>query len=116
MVVFRMFFTKLRRMVTQNLSQIISVVFSSFKNLPVRVSLAIIGSVLLTLTFLVGLFWGFLSANAYNEDLRFALQNSITPLILLVIFWISLTTFLPSIERRRPINQTPDKELIDVTK
>ncbi len=116
MVVFRMFFAKLRRTITQNLSQIISIVFSSFKNLPVRVSLAIIGCILLTLTFLVGLFWGFLSANAYNEDLRFALQNSITPLILLVIFWVSLTTFLPSIERRRPINQVPETEIIDVTK
>ena len=43
MVVFRMFFTKLRRMVTQ-----LQWYFPR-----VRVSLAIIGSVLLTLTFLV---------------------------------------------------------------
>jgi len=46
-----------------------------------------------------GLVWGFFSANLYNEDFRYALQNSITPLIILVLFWISLTTFLPSIER-----------------
>ena len=115
MVVFRMLFLKFRRAVTQNLSQIISLVFSSFKNLPVRVSMAIIGSVFLTLTFLAGLLWGFLSANAYNEDLRFALQNSVTPLILLAIFWISLTTFLPSIERRRPVQQPLEKEIIDIT-
>ena len=115
MVIFRMLFLKFRRAVTQNLSQIISLVFSSFKNLPVRVSMAIIGTVLLTLTFLAGLLWGFLSANAYNEDLRFALQNSVTPLILLAIFWISLTTFLPSIERRRPVQQPLEKEIIDIT-
>ena len=67
--------------------------------MPIRVGLAILGALILTISFMSGLVWGFFSANLYNEDFRYALQNSITPLIILVLFWISLTTFLPSIER-----------------
>ena len=82
-----------------NASTIFSFLFSAFKGMPIRVGLAILGSLILTISFMSGLVWGFFSANLYNEDFRYALQNSITPLIILVLFWISLTTFLPSIER-----------------
>jgi hypothetical protein len=97
--IFRKIINKITLSIKGNASTIFSFLFSAFKGMPIRVGLAILGALILTISFMSGLVWGFFSANLYNEDFRYALQNSITPLIILVLFWISLTTFLPSIER-----------------
>jgi|TARA_B100001996_G_scaffold218201_1_gene167774 hypothetical protein len=108
--IFRKILNKIISSFKGNASTIFSFLFSAFKGMPIRVGLAILGSLLLTISFLGGLIWGFFSANLYNEDFRYALQNSITPLIILVFFWISLTTFLPSLERNLGILVKPSSE------
>ncbi len=87
-------------LVGKHISSIISFVFASFKGMPARVGLAIIGSILLTLTFSGGLLWGFFSQKFLEEDLRYVIESSITPLLIIVLLWICIATFLPSLERQ----------------
>ena len=98
--VFRIFMKNIFAFVGKHISSIISFVFASFKGMPSRVGLAIIGSILLTLTFSGGLLWGFFSQKFLEEDLRYVVENSITPLLIIVLLWICIATFLPSLERQ----------------
>lgn len=97
--IFRKFMKAIMSGVSGNVSKIVTILFAAFKGMPIRVGLAILGSIIIATSFLGGLLWGFFSANLYNEDFRYALQNSITPMLILIILWISLATFLPSLER-----------------
>ena len=81
------------------MSGIINFVFASFGKMPVRVGLAIVGSILLLITFLVGFLWAYISAFE-QEELTIALRNSLTPILVLVLIWISIATFIPSLERQ----------------
>ena len=98
--VFRIFMKNIFAFIGKHISSIISFIFAAFKGMPARVGLAIIGSILLIISFSGGLLWGFFSANFYNEDLRYAIENSITPLLIIVLLWICIATFLPSLERQ----------------
>ncbi|MDG1532883.1 MAG: hypothetical protein P8Q35_00345 [Candidatus Thalassarchaeaceae archaeon] len=98
--VFRIFMKNIFAFIGKHISSIISFIFAAFKGMPARVGLAIIGSILLIISFSGGLLWGFFSANFYNEDLRYAIEHSITPLLIIVLLWICIATFLPSLERQ----------------
>tara|TARA_Y100001970_G_scaffold282172_1_gene394471 strand:- start:18 stop:362 length:345 start_codon:yes stop_codon:yes gene_type:complete len=81
------------------MSKIINSVFASFGKMPVRVGLAIVGSILLLITFFTGFLWAYISAFE-NEELTIAVRNSLTPILVLVLIWISIATFIPSLERQ----------------
>tara|TARA_B100000029_G_scaffold428848_1_gene438979 strand:- start:1324 stop:1668 length:345 start_codon:yes stop_codon:yes gene_type:complete len=81
------------------MSNIVNFVFSSFRKMPVRVGLAIVGSILLFITFLVGFMWGYISLFE-NEELAVAVRNAMTPILIIVLFWVSIATFIPSLERQ----------------
>jgi len=95
----RAIFTRLFRFCSRNMSGIINFVFASFGKMPVRVGLAIVGSILLLITFLTGFLWAYISAFE-NEELTIAVRNSLTPILVLVLIWISIATFIPSLERQ----------------
>ena len=91
--------TRFFRFCSRNMSGIIKFVFASFGKMPVRVGLAIVGSILLLITFLVGFLWAYISAFE-QEELTIARRNSLTPILVLVLIWISIATFIPSLERQ----------------
>ena len=95
----RVIFTRFFRFCSRNMSGIINFVFASFGKMPVRVGLAIVGSILLLITFLTGFLWAYISAFE-NEELTIAVRNSLTPILVLVLIWISIATFIPSLERQ----------------
>lgn len=95
----RAIFTRFFRFCSRNMSGIINFVFASFGKMPVRVGLAIVGSILLLITFLTGFLWAYISAFE-NEELTIAVRNSLTPILVLVLCWISIATFIPSLERQ----------------
>ena len=95
----RAIFTRLFRFCSRNMSGIINFVFASFGKMPVRVGLAIVGSILLLITFFTGFLWAYISAFE-NEELTIAVRNSLTPILVLVLIWISIATFIPSLERQ----------------
>ena len=95
----RAIFTRFFRFCSRNMSGVINFVFASFGKMPVRVGLAIVGSILLLITFLVGFLWAYISAFE-QEELTIALRNSLTPILVLVLIWISIATFIPSLERQ----------------
>ena len=95
----RAIFARLFRFCSRNMSKIINSVFASFGKMPVRVGLAIVGSILLLITFFTGFLWAYISAFE-NEELTIAVRNSLTPILVLVLIWISIATFIPSLERQ----------------
>ena len=95
----RVIFTRFFRFCSRNMSGIINFVFASFGKMPVRVGLAIVGSILLLITFLVGFLWAFISSFE-QQELTIALRESLTPILVLVLIWISIATFIPSLERQ----------------
>ena len=98
----RAIFSRFFRFCSRNMSSIVNFVFASFRKMPVRVGLAIVGSILLLITFLVGFLWAYISAFE-QEELTMALRNSLTPILVLVLCWISIATFIPSLERQPPV-------------
>ena len=109
----RAIFTRFFRFCSRNMSAIINFVFASFGKMPVRVGLAIVGSILLLITFLVGFLWAYISAFE-NEELTIALRNSLTPILVLVLIWISIATFIPSLERQPAVVHAKEESMAKV--
>jgi Na+/H+ antiporter NhaC len=77
--------------------------------MPVRVGLAIVGSICLTIAFAVGLLWGYIAPSLLAEDLQQTAQNSLSGVLVMILIWISIATFIPSAERRTNNSQTAPK-------
>gem|GEM_PF-267944 len=112
----RALFSRFFRFCSRNMSNIVNFVFSSFRKMPVRVGLAIVGSILLLITFLVGFLWGYISLFE-NEELTVAVRNAMTPILVIVLFWVSIATFIPSLERQPEVvhvTEEPPTKVIEV--
>ena len=94
---------------SKTVSTIISVVFAAFRKMPVRVGLAIVGSICLTIAFAVGLLWGYIAPSLLSDDLSTTAQNSISVIFVMILIWISIATFIPSLERQK--DETQDSEV-----
>ena len=81
-------------------SSVVSFVFGAFRKMPVRVGLAIVGSICLTVAFSVGLLWGYIAPSLLSDDLKTTAQNSISVVLVMILIWISIATFIPSAERQ----------------
>ena len=103
----RKLFSNIFRFVSRNISNIINFVFSAFGKMPVRVGLAIVGSVWLTIAFAVGFIWSWI-AMFEQEELTYAIQNSSTVILVIVLIWISIATFIPSLERQPEVVQVTE--------
>ncbi len=98
-------------------STIVSVVFGAFRKMPVRVGLAIVGSICLTIAFVAGLMWGYIAPSLFSDNLQTTLQNSLSIILAMILVWISIATFIPSQERQsegpQDSNESPN-EIIEV--
>ena len=102
---------------TKTVSSIVSVGFGAFRKMPVRVGLAIVGSICLTIAFAIGLLWGYIAPSLLSDDLRTTAQNSISVVLVMILIWISIATFIPSLERQTESPQEseePETEVIEV--
>ena len=68
--------------------------------MPVRVGLAIVGSICLTITFAVGLLWGYIAPSLLSDNLQTTAQNSLSVVLVMILIWIAIATFIPSSERQ----------------
>ena len=68
--------------------------------MPVRVGLAIVGSICLIIAFAVGLLWGYIAPSLLAENLQQTVQNSLSGVLVMILIWISIATFIPSLERQ----------------
>ena len=112
----RAIFSRFFRFCSRNMSRIVNFVFSSFRKIPVRVGLAIVGSFLLLITFMSGFLWAYIS-DFENVELTIAVRNAMTPILIIVLIWISIATFIPSLEREPKVvhvNDKPSNEIIEV--
>ena len=110
--------SKIFRFTTKNISQIIGFVFGAFRKLPVRVGLAIIGSIYLVITFAAGFLWSWLAVTLENEELSKTVQDSFTLVLVIILIWISIATFMPSLERQPEIIQvteSQDANIVEIT-
>ena len=110
--------SKIFRFTTKNISQIIGFVFGAFRKLPVRVGLAIIGSIYLVITFASGFLWSWLAVTLENEELSKTVQDSFTLVLVIILIWISIATFMPSLERQPEIIQvteSQDANIVEIT-
>ena len=85
--------------------------------MPVRVGLAIVGSICLTIAFAIGLLWGYIAPSLLSDDLRTTAQNSISVVLIIILIWISIATFIPSLERQTEAlqdSEEPETEVIEV--
>ena len=81
-------------------SSVVSFVFGAFRKMPVRVGLAIVGSICLTIAFAVGLLWGYIAPSLLADNLQQTAQNSLSGVLVMILIWISIATFIPSLERQ----------------
>ena len=109
----RAIFSRFFRFCSRNMSSIVNFVFASFRKMPVRVGLAIVGSILLLITFLVGFLWAYISAFE-QEELTMALRDSLTPILVLVLIWVSIATFIPSLERQPAVVHAKEESMAKV--
>ena len=112
----RKLFSNIFRFVTRNISNIINFIFSAFGKMPVRVGLAIVGSIFLTIAFAVGFIWSWI-AMFEQEELTYAIQNSSTVILVIVLIWISIATFIPSLERQPEVvqvTQSYDSNIVEI--
>ena len=110
--------SKIFRFATRNISQIINFVFGAFRKMPVRVGLAIVGSNYLVITFAVALLWSWVAVTLENEELSKTVQDSLSLVMVIILIWISIATFLPSLERQPEIIQvteSQDTNIIEIT-
>ena len=84
----------------RGVSSVVSFVFGAFRKMPVRVGLAIVGSICLTITFAVGLLWGYIAPSLLSENLQTTAQNSLSVVLVMILIWIAIATFIPSSERQ----------------
>lgn len=105
------------RYVSKNVSNIIGFIFGAFKKMPVRVSLAIVGSIYLVLTFIFAVLWGWFAVTIENEEISKSVQDSFTVILVIVLIWISIATFIPSLERQSEVvhvTEEPSTKIIEV--
>ena len=84
----------------RGVSSVVSFVFGAFRKMPVRVGLAIVGSICLTNAFAVGLLWGYIAPSLLSENLQTTAQNSLSVVLVMILIWIAIATFIPSSERQ----------------
>ena len=77
--------------------------------MPVRVGLAIVGSICLIVAFAVGLLWGYIAPSLLAEDLQQTAQNSLSGVLVMILIWISIATFIPSLERQTNTHRAAPK-------
>jgi len=109
--------SKIFRFATRNISQIINFVFGAFRKMPVRVGLAIVGSIYLVITFAVALLWSWFAVTLENEELSKTVQDSFTLVLVIILIWISIATFIPSLERQPEVvqvTQSYDSNIIEI--
>ena len=92
--------TSLLSWLARGVSSVVSFVFGAFRKMPVRVGLAIVGSICLIIAFAVGLLWGYIAPSLLAEDLQQTAQNSLSGVLVMILIWISIATFIPSLERQ----------------
>jgi hypothetical protein len=81
------------------------------------VGLAIVGSIFLTIAFSVGFIWSWI-AMFEQEELTNAAQNSLTVILVIVLIWISIATFIPSLERQPEVvhvTESYDSNIVEIT-
>ena len=109
--------SKIFRFATRNISQIINFIFGAFRKMPVRVGLAIVGSIYLVITFAVALMWSWFAVTLENEELSKTVQDSFTLVLVIILIWISIATFIPSLERQPEVVQVTesyDSNIIEI--
>ena len=84
----------------RGVSSVVSFVFGAFRKMPVRVGLAIVGSICLTITFAVGLLWGYIAPSLLSDNLQTTAQNSLSVVLVMILIWIAIATFIPRSERQ----------------
>ena len=110
--------SKIFRFATRNISHIINFVFGAFRKMPVRVGLAIVGSIYLVITFAAGFLWSWFAVTLENEELSKTVQDSLSLVLVIILIWISIATFIPSLERQPDIIQvteSQDTNIIEIT-
>ena len=106
------------RYVSKNISKIIGFIFVAFNKMPVRVGLAIVGSIYLVLTFIFAVLWGWFAVTIENEEISKSVQDSFTVILVIILIWISIATFIPSLERQPEVvhvTEEPPTKVIEVT-
>lgn len=83
--------------------------------MPVRVGLAIVGSICLTIAFAIGLLWGYIAPSLLSDDLKTTAQNSISVVLVMTLIWISISTFIPSLERQPEAVQADEEPVTEKT-
>jgi len=101
--------TSLLSWLAGGVSSVVSFVFGAFRKMPVRVGLAIVGSICLTIAFAVGLLWGYIAPSLLADDLQQTAQNSLSGVLVMILIWISIATFIPSAERQTNTPQAAPK-------
>ena len=101
--------TSLLSWLARGVSSVVSFVFGAFRKMPVRVGLAIVGSICLTIAFAVGLLWGYIAPSLLADDLQQTAQNSLSGVLVMILIWISIATFIPSAERQTNTRQAAPK-------
>jgi len=107
--VYRKLFTQIFTLIKTYLSSIVGFLFGSFKKMPIRVGLAIIGSISLILSFFGGLVLAYFLISFGNFDIREAGGDAIFISLLIVLYWLIVTTFIPSLERQPAVLEKPTK-------
>ena len=110
--------SKIFRFTTRNISQIINFLFGTFRKMPVRVGLAIVGSIYLVITFAAAFLWSWFAVTLENEELSKTVQDSLSLVLVIILIWISIATFIPSLERQPDIIQvteSQDTNIIEIT-
>ena len=105
------------RYVSKNISKIIGFIFVAFNKMPVRVGLAIVGSIYLVLTFIFAVLWGWFAVTIENEEISKSVQDSFTLILVIILIWISIATFIPSLERQPEVvhvTEEPPTKVIEV--
>jgi len=61
--------------------------------------------------------WGYIAPSLFSENLQTTMQNSLSIILVMILVWISIATFIPSQERQseraQDLNEQP-KEIIEV--
>ena len=101
--------TSLLSWLARGVSSVVSFVFGAFRKMPVRVGLAIVGSICLIIAFAVGLLWGYIAPSLLADNLQQTAQNSLSGVLVMILIWISIATFIPSLERQTNTTRTAPK-------
>ena len=85
--------------------------------MPVRVGLAIVGSICLIIAFAVGLLWGYIAPSLLSDNLQQTAQNSLSGVLVMILIWISIATFIPSSERQPEVvhvTESYDSNIVEI--